>query len=92
MSGENRNTKQRMRKILNSEMLKLNILASITGLFVAILTWIFLKLIDLIINVLYLGGDYLDNDLGYWAILIPGIGGLIAGILIKYGSKGARGH
>ena len=65
---------QRIQKILNSEMLKLNILASVTGLFVAILTWIFLKLIDLIINVLYLGGDYLDNDLGYWAILIPGIG------------------
>ena len=92
MSGENRNTTQRIQKILNSEMLKLNILASVTGLFVAILTWIFLELIDLIINVLYLGGDYLDNDLGYWAILIPGIGGLIAGIIIKYGSKGARGH
>ena len=62
MSGENRNTTQRIQKILNSEMLKLNILASVTGLFVAILTWIFLELIDLIINVFYLGGDYLNNE------------------------------
>ena len=92
MSGENRDIKYRIQKILNSEMLKLNVLASVTGLFVAILTWIFLELIDLIINVLYLGGDYIDNDLGYWAILIPGIGGLIAGTLIKYGNVGARGH
>ena len=55
MSGENRDIKYRIQKILNSEMLKLNVLASVTGLFVAILTWIFLELIDLIINVLYLG-------------------------------------
>ena len=92
MSGRYRNVKQRIQKIINSEMLKLNFLACLIGLFVAFLTWIFLEMIGLIINVLYLGGDYLDNDLGHWAILIPGIGGFIAGILIKYGSRGARGH
>ena len=71
MSEKNRDIQYRLQKILNSEMLKLNVLASLTGLFVAILTWIFLELIDLIINVLYFGGDYINNDLGYWSILMP---------------------
>jgi len=33
-----------------------------------------------------------DNTLGYWVILIPAAGGLIVGIMARYGSAGIRGH
>ena len=33
-----------------------------------------------------------DNQLGAWVILIPVIGGLIVGVMARYGSKAIRGH
>ncbi|MEP6737415.1 MAG: chloride channel protein [Chryseolinea sp.] len=33
-----------------------------------------------------------DNALGYWVILIPAIGGLVVGIMARYGSPAIRGH
>ncbi|MEK2645030.1 chloride channel protein [Bdellovibrio sp. BCCA] len=33
-----------------------------------------------------------DNHLGIWAIFIPAIGGVIVGIMAKFGSPGIRGH
>src|SRR5690606_23650545 len=32
------------------------------------------------------------NDLGYWVIAIPVAGGVIVGIMARYGSKAIRGH
>jgi CIC family chloride channel protein len=33
-----------------------------------------------------------DNTLGAWVIVIPVIGGVIVGIMARYGSEGIRGH
>ena len=33
-----------------------------------------------------------DNTLGWWAILIPVLGGLIVGAMARWGSKAIRGH
>lgn len=33
-----------------------------------------------------------DNKIGIWAVFIPAIGGLIVGIMAKYGSASIRGH
>src|SRR5436190_1238594 len=33
-----------------------------------------------------------ENHLGLWVILIPAIGGIIVGIMARYGSKAIRGH
>jgi H+/Cl- antiporter ClcA/CBS domain-containing protein len=33
-----------------------------------------------------------DNHLGYWVIGVPVIGGVIVGIMARYGSKAIRGH
>ncbi len=33
-----------------------------------------------------------DNHLGWWVILIPAIGGLIIGLMARYGSEKIRGH
>lgn len=32
------------------------------------------------------------NTLGYWVILIPAVGGLIVGIMARFGSEAIRGH
>ena len=32
------------------------------------------------------------NHLGYWAVLVPMIGGLIIGLMARYGSERIRGH
>ena len=32
------------------------------------------------------------NHLGYWAVLVPVIGGLIIGLMARYGSERIRGH
>jgi chloride channel protein, CIC family len=33
-----------------------------------------------------------ENDLGYWVILIPAAGGIIVGLMAKFGSRAIRGH
>jgi chloride channel protein, CIC family len=33
-----------------------------------------------------------DNNLGYWVIAIPAVGGVIVGIMARFGSKAIRGH
>ncbi|MGE5086797.1 MAG: chloride channel protein [Bacillota bacterium] len=33
-----------------------------------------------------------DNTLGWWAILVPTVGGLIVGVMARWGSKAIRGH
>src|SRR6188472_3406385 len=33
-----------------------------------------------------------DNHLGYWAVLVPMAGGLIVGLMARYGTDRIRGH
>src|SRR2546428_10951055 len=33
-----------------------------------------------------------DNRLGVWALLVPIVGGLIVGLMARYGSERIRGH
>ena len=83
---------QRLRALGESEMLQLNLLAALTGAVVALLTWLFLSGIKALQSLFYLGGSYMENDLGYAVVLVPAVGGLLAGFIIRYGWSGARGH
>ncbi len=38
------------------------------------------------------GGSPINNHLGIWVIFIPIIGGLLVGVMARYGSKAIRGH
>jgi CIC family chloride channel protein len=55
-------------------------------------------LVNLITNISFHGsfsihdGSPTHNHLGFWVILIPVIGGLIVGLMARYGSKAIRGH
>lgn len=76
----------------------LSALALAIGAAAAGVAWLLLALIDLITNVFWhhavaLGGaGPADHRLGAWAALIPPLGGLLIGLLARYGSEKIRGH
>lgn len=55
-------------------------------------------LIDLITNLAFFGRFSLEyvapgqNHLGWWAVVIPVLGGVVVGLMALYGSKAIRGH
>ncbi len=34
----------------------------------------------------------LDNNLGWWVVMVPAVGGIIVGFMARYGSRAIRGH
>ncbi|MDD5302675.1 MAG: chloride channel protein, partial [Elusimicrobia bacterium] len=57
-----------------------------------------LTLIDLCTNISWYGrfstahSSPADNELGAWGLLVPVAGGVLVGIMARYGSKAIRGH
>ena len=79
-------------------LLVLSAMAIFTGSFGAGAAWVLLKLIALVTNLAYFhvystATSYLSHArLGPSSILIPIIGGLIVGLMARYGSQKIRGH
>jgi len=85
----------RLEGVMKSPMLQLNILAAITGASAAILTWIFIYMTGIIQNLFYgdslVHNNILNSDRPWLIIFIPALGGLLAGFIIEYWSKEAKG-
>jgi H+/Cl- antiporter ClcA/CBS domain-containing protein len=70
----------------------------VIGFISAYVAWLLLRLIGFFTNVFYYGrtGTAMvspaGNHLGWWAILVPVAGGLIIGVMARYGSDRIRGH
>jgi H+/Cl- antiporter ClcA/predicted transcriptional regulator len=81
-----------------ASILRLIPLSIIIGIFGAFIALILLDLIAIITNFLYYQRFDLtlvsprNNTLGWWAVLIPMLGGLIVGFMARYGSERIRGH
>ena len=79
-------------------LLVLSAMALATGSFGAGAAWVLLKLIALVTNLAYFHAystatSYLGHArLGPASILIPIVGGLIVGLMARYGSQKIRGH
>lgn len=79
-------------------VLYLSAMALAIGVISALVAWILVWLIGAITNLAYyqrLSTSFVspaNNQLGYLAILIPVVGGLIIGIMARYGSEKIRGH
>jgi H+/Cl- antiporter ClcA len=79
-------------------LLVLSAMAIATGSFGAGAAWVLLKLIALVTNLAYFhvystATSYLSHaKLGPGSILIPVIGGLLVGLMARYGSEKIRGH
>ena len=85
----------RLKKIFDSSMFQMNILAAITGACTAILTWIFISTSEWIQGLFYgdslVQNSFIGGDREWLIIFVPALGGLIAGLIIEYWSKEAKG-
>ena len=79
-------------------LLTIAAIAIVVGSLCSVVAVVLLKLIDLFTNVFYYGAVSLqhripaDHHLGWWSVLIPVAGGLIIGLMARYGSERIRGH
>src|SRR6266545_1521692 len=79
-------------------ILKLALMALVIGSITALIAYILVRLIALVTNLaFYQQFSFADSTpanatLGYWVILVPAIGGLIIGLMARYGSERIRGH
>src|SRR5438552_18239660 len=79
-------------------MVLVSCLAAGIGLVAGFLAYLLYRLIGFLTNVFFfhrLSADFASarlNHLGPWAIVIPVIGGLIVGVMAKYGTLKIRGH
>jgi len=83
---------------VNKRVIFISTLALIIGLFASVIALILMRLIGLFTNFFYYGryGTSLvapdGNHWGLLTILIPVIGGIVVGIMARYGSDKIRGH
>jgi CIC family chloride channel protein len=79
-------------------MVLVSFLAAGIGLIAGGIAFLLYKLIGLLTNISFYGRFVADfssarhNHLGLWVIPIPVIGGLIVGVMAKYGSPKIKGH
>ena len=85
----------RLKGVVKSPMLQLNIVAAITGASAAILTWVFISMTGVMQNLFYgnslVHNNISESDTPWLIIFIPALGGLIAGFIIEYWSREAKG-
>ncbi len=88
-------TLKRFKTILKSPMLQMNLLAALIGTCAAVLTWVFISMSKGIQGVFYgdsfIQNSFVDSENEWMIIFIPALGGLVAGLIIEYWSKDAKG-
>ena len=79
-------------------VLPISALAIVIGVLCAYVALALLRLIGLFTNVFYYGQwstkliSPAGNHLGWYGVLVPVVGGLIVGLMARYGSERIRGH
>lgn len=82
----------------NRRMLTITLLAIPIGACGAVLAWALLKLIALCTNLFYFQRWSMsevipaDSTMGWTVVLVPIVGGLILGLMARFGSERIRGH
>lgn len=83
---------------VDSRVLYVSLLAAVLGAGCSVIAWALLKLIDLATNLFYYQRFAFVNvepgghHMGWLAAFMPVIGGLIVGLIARYGSPKVRGH
>jgi len=76
----------------------MSFLAAAVGLVAGLVAYVLYKLIGLFTNLFFFHQwsttfrSVGSHHLGVWVILIPVIGGLVVGVMAKYGSSKIKGH
>jgi H+/Cl- antiporter ClcA len=79
-------------------LLWITVLAVASAVVIGFLAKGMVMLIDLITNICFHGSFTLEyvppghNQLGWWVVLVPTLGGVVVGLMALYGSKAIRGH
>ena len=79
-------------------ILLVSLLAAVIGLIAGVVAYALLTLIAIITNLVYFQKFGLilpslkSNPLGVWVLIIPALGGLVVGLMAKYGSPKIKGH
>lgn len=86
------------RALVDARVVALAALAIVLGVAAALIAQGLQALIGLVTNAAFYGRvspDFVspaDNALGGWVVVVPAIGGLIVGVMARFGSKAIRGH
>jgi CIC family chloride channel protein len=79
-------------------LIRISLIAIVIGFLSAVIAYVLLKLIALFTNIFFFQrvtfapASPADNHLGWLILLVPVIGGLIIGLMARYGSDRIRGH
>jgi len=79
-------------------LLKISGIAIFIGAFGTLAAWLLLNLIRMFTNLFFFQTlsfahrDLAENQLGLWVIFLPIIGGLIVGLIARFGTEKIRGH
>jgi len=82
----------------DSRLVRVTVMAVIIGVMSAFVAYALVWLIGSITNLAYyhrFSSDLVSpaaNTLGWWGVLVPMVGGLIVGLMARYGSERIRGH
>ena len=82
----------------NARLLRIAAIAAVVGALSTVTAYLLLLLIHLFTNLFFfqtLSVQMLSpsgNTLGLWVILVPVMGGLLIGLLARFGSEQIRGH
>jgi CIC family chloride channel protein len=74
------------------------LLAAVIGVAAGLVAFLLLQLIALITNLVFFQQlsfvlrPIEDSHLGFWVLVVPALGGLIIGLMAKYGSPKIKGH
>ena len=86
------------RPLVSKRILYLSIQVIFNAIIIGFIAKVLVALISLITNLSFYGKFSIEesspagNNLGWWVILIPVIGGLLVGIMARIGSSAIRGH
>lgn len=82
----------------NFRMFLVSVLAAVIGIGAGLIAYVLLQLIALITNLAFFQEisfvlrPIAEGNIGWWIIPIPAIGGLIIGLMAKYGTPKIKGH
>jgi H+/Cl- antiporter ClcA len=83
---------------LNTRLLRITAMAAVIGALSTVAAYVLLDLIRFFTNLFFFqtlsiaDRSPAENTLGAWVIVVPVIGGLIIGVMARYGSDKIRGH
>ncbi|MBS0231417.1 MAG: chloride channel protein, partial [Proteobacteria bacterium] len=88
----------RRTRLVDLRVLWICTVAVLLGLLSSLIARVLVALIALVTNLAFYGRWSMeavspsDNQLGLWVMVVPVIGGLIVGLMARWGSRAIRGH